>query len=651
MPGKTNIDSPGRFDGFRADINGLRGVAILLVLLFHFNAPKAAGGFIGVDVFFVISGYLMTAIVLRGLTTGQFSLAGFYRARARRIMPPLALMILSSLTLGFFLVDPILYAAMARQALSSLLFVSNIDYFLTTSYFGNAADTIWFLHSWSLSAEWQLYLAYPLFLALLLRIAPGRLAYALLATAALIYAASLALLFTGGGRMMSGLFYMSPFRAPEMIIGGLAYICRVQAPARVGRVSAIFGLALILCTAAIAGPQTAWPAPLSLTAVAGAALILVVDTGKAGLLGLAPLQLIGRWSYSIYLWHWPLIVALNYAGYTDARSYALAFIASIIVGALSHRFVERPLGNHPDAGVTAIVRQNGVSVAVFGLTTVVATAVLMLNGLPSRAPAAAQRYIADAEKAKEEWAFPERCDKVLCTVGPGRANTLIVGDSHGEMWYPAFDMFARKERRAMDIFVAAGCLPVPGVSKLTNPGCGDFSRRVGQEVLSPRYQRIVIVTSWYEWFDPTKASGVCVQNQRACDPISEPAARAAARVHLVRFVSDLLDRGKEVILFRQSPMVSFDVPDRIAQSRFQGEDAGDLAAFPAADLVTDPDGVDATLELLRKRGARLIAPSASLCVGGRCRLVDERGFSLYRDNNHFRSDTVRSFAALDNLLR
>src|SRR5687768_15256036 len=203
---------------FRPDINGLRAIAVLAVLGFHFEIAGFGGGFIGVDIFFVISGYLMTAIILGRLERGTFSVAGFYLDRARRIVPALAVLLAATLVVGAFILLPDEYVLLARQAGSSALFVSNFLHWRETGYFDPGLDQKWLLHSWTLSLEWQFYLLYPLLLPVIVRFFPPARRRLLLAAAALLSLASmlaLARLAPAAG------FYLLPPRAWELLAGAI----------------------------------------------------------------------------------------------------------------------------------------------------------------------------------------------------------------------------------------------------------------------------------------------------------------------------------------------------------------------------------------------------------------------------------------------
>ncbi|GIK26706.1 MAG: hypothetical protein BroJett006_29520 [Betaproteobacteria bacterium] len=289
--------------GFRADINGLRAVAVIAVVLFHFRVAGFGGGFVGVDVFFVISGYLMTRIMLGPLAAARFSVFGFYLARARRIFPALAALCALLLLYGWFALSPMDYKLLAKHAGASLLFLSNQVYWKESGYFDADAHEKWLLHTWSLSVEWQFYLLYPLLIVAVHRLfrRQGGIAGALWA----VFLASLAWSAWLAFANPSKAFFLLPTRAWEMLAGGLVFVHQdaCNRLARKLRWREPAGLAAILAASLWLTPDTPWPGLAALLPVAGAALVLLDSGGRTLLLGSAALQGIGRWSYSIYLWH------------------------------------------------------------------------------------------------------------------------------------------------------------------------------------------------------------------------------------------------------------------------------------------------------------------------------------------------------------
>lgn len=303
--------------GFRPDINGLRAWAVIAVVLFHFGVPGFDGGFVGVDVFFVISGYLMTRIIATGLATGRFSLGAFYLARARRIVPALLLVCLAVLGVGWFFLPPFDFSRLGSQVLSAALFISNIRFSREGGYFDVAAHEKLLLHTWSLSVEWQFYLLLPLLLMVVFRL--GRGPKWIPATLLLSFTASLLASVLSTPSAPTQAFYLLPTRAWEMVAGGLVYCLatRVELSALSRRALETLGLALIVASIALFDSNSPWPGWRALVPVLGAALVLWAARVDSVWTGNWLAQRLGDSSYSIYLWHWPLVVLLGYLGWRN----------------------------------------------------------------------------------------------------------------------------------------------------------------------------------------------------------------------------------------------------------------------------------------------------------------------------------------------
>jgi len=244
---------------FRPDINGLRALSIALVIAYHLAPGLAPGGFAGVDVFFVISGYLMTRIIQGGLADGRFSLRGFYLARLRRIWPALAAFGAGLWLWGFFCLDPWTFQRMGDEIPFALLFASNFAFLGHGGYFGESADENWVLHTWSVAVEWQFYLLYPLVLLALFQWGWGRRKWWIVAAG--LAAASFALSAALPPRNWNVDFYMLPTRGWELLAGALvaAGEARLRAgPLARGLLQAV-GLALIVLGVVVARPNTGWP--------------------------------------------------------------------------------------------------------------------------------------------------------------------------------------------------------------------------------------------------------------------------------------------------------------------------------------------------------------------------------------------------------
>ncbi|TRX58168.1 acyltransferase family protein [Thalassomonas sp. M1454] len=321
---------------FRKDINGLRAIAVMAVVLFHFNANWLPGGFAGVDVFFVISGFLMTGIIFKGLASDNFSTWNFYKARARRIVPALAILCIVVMLWGWFFLDPTEYRRLAKHAASSIGFVSNFAYLREAGYFDVASHQKWLLHTWSLSAEWQFYILYPLILVLLKRFMSFN-AMKLFVLVGTVVGFVFCAFATS--RWPDSSYYLLHTRAWEMMLGGVAYLYPFKMNAFKSKLLEIVGLTLIIASCLLITNNDPWPGYLAFFPVFGAFLIIQAQCNDSIFTQNIIFQKIGAWSYSIYLWHWPLVVCIYYFSLSEVFIY-LGLSLSILFGFLSYKFVE-----------------------------------------------------------------------------------------------------------------------------------------------------------------------------------------------------------------------------------------------------------------------------------------------------------------------
>jgi peptidoglycan/LPS O-acetylase OafA/YrhL len=333
--------------GYRADIDGLRAVAVVPVLLFHAGFPAFGGGFVGVDVFLVISGYLITANILGHSDGGRFSVIDFYARRIRRIFPALFAMLLGTAAIGLLVLLPGDLADLGREVSAATAFASNVLYWRETGYFEATAGQKLLLHTWSLAVEEQFYVAFPLLMYLAARADISRV---------LVIAGALALSFAlalwGVRHEPAATFYLAPTRAWELLLGALLAAGAIPAPARrrVRDGLSLLGLGLIAWGVLAFSPRTPFPGASALVPCLGAALVIHAGAGGRSLggrlLGSPATVFVGLISYSLYLWHWPLLVLAKYYAVrelTGAEVLAVLLL-SVLVATVSWRFVERPFG-------------------------------------------------------------------------------------------------------------------------------------------------------------------------------------------------------------------------------------------------------------------------------------------------------------------
>ena len=433
---------------YRADIDGLRAIAVLLVLVFHFDLiPGNRAGFIGVDVFFVISGYLITSILIRQLDAGSFSFRAFYIARIRRLAPALTATLLLVMAAGVAQLFPDDLRELARQALAAQFYIANLYYWRNVNYFGLGTGNVFLLHMWSLAVEEQFYLLYPLAIVIVHRYAPRRLGLAI----ALGLVVSLALNVGFVAAKPEATFYLLPTRAWELLTGAmLLFGLRRRRAAAADEGLGVLGVALLVAAVVAYRDDIPFPGFFAMLPVAGAACLLLSGesrpTAVSRLLALAPVTYIGKISYPLYLVHWPVnVLAQRAVGQNYGFAWRLAsFMFSFGLAAVLYHAVENPFRHRRIlADGRSLLRGYGAGLAatVLAFGVVVATA-----GLPRRFPAEALRlagYVNDRSPALTECEFDGRrlqADADFCAIGkPGvRPSWLVYGDStHGLRMRPS----------------------------------------------------------------------------------------------------------------------------------------------------------------------------------------------------------------------
>ena len=471
---------------YRPDIDGLRAVAVLLVVAYHVRTRFTPGGFIGVDVFFVISGFLITSILMRELDGSRFSIQGFYVRRIRRIGPALIAVVIGTSIFAFVLLLPSELKDYARSLLAALGFASNFYFWSQTGYFKPEALTMPLLHTWSLAVEEQFYIIFPAFLALLYRYARRSTLYILLILAAASFALSARQAFSDP----SAAFYWPTARAWELVSGSLLVFGRLPGMKYplLRNTTAAVGLILIIFSATIYTKSTPFPGVAALAPCMGA--VFIVGSGSAGktivgrMLSLRPLVFIGLISYSLYLWHWPVIVfqsmGLNLSGITASQQKAFTFALSILLATISWRFIELPFRRNQGTVVPA----TAFRLAAFAASVPAAAACLflVLNGVPSRFPVGATAVASYLEDAGEvarnrtglclltETYTYQNFDQAACLSASKKLpNYLILGDSHAaHLWYGL-------SRVVLDAnflqATASGCKPTITQAVRQNPQC------------------------------------------------------------------------------------------------------------------------------------------------------------------------------------
>ena len=385
-----------KVDGWRPHIDGLRAISVLAVLFYHVGLVNTPGGFVGVDIFFVISGFLISKVIYADIAShGKFRIARFYERRARRILPAFSVVTAGALLTGYFLFLPDELANLGRSAIYASGFAANIFFYHTSGYFTGEAITKPLLHYWSLGVEEQFYIIFPLVVLLVFKIAPRLLGIAVISIAIASMALAQRYLETDA----SAAFYLAPPRAWELMAGCLLALPNFPYSGRrtLCEVVAVVGLGLILFAALRFNYATPFPSASAAVPVAGAALILWScersSTVVGSLLSIRPLRYIGLWSYSIYMVHWPLIVfARVYWPYGGHDFDAGIILASVGLGWLSYFLVESPFRAPTKLLSARILFQT--SLVSLALLATFGFAISSSDGFPQRLPGAALKLLA-----------------------------------------------------------------------------------------------------------------------------------------------------------------------------------------------------------------------------------------------------------------
>jgi peptidoglycan/LPS O-acetylase OafA/YrhL len=455
---------------YRPDVDGLRAVAIVPIVLFHAGLDGLSGGFVGVDIFFVISGYLITTIILRDIGQDRFSLVRFYQRRIARIFPALFVMLVTALVAGLLLLLPTEIEALAWSAAAAAASLANVYFWATTDYFAQAAEATPLLHTWSLGVEEQFYLFYPLLLLGIQRFFPSRLRQILwlMVTASFVVGGVMAIQWPAAG------FYLLPARAWQLGLGGLIAAGAFPDIRSIARreLLAAAGAALIVTAYCIIRSDSAFPVPWAILPCTGAILLIAYAPGTivGQALVLSPMVALGRISYSVYLWHWPIITfwRLEHGFQLSAVGMVIVTAASFTAGTLSYLIVERPF-NHRLRQAPS-VRAIGAGLCGVAAMIAVSSAVPIIGPLQKFDPAIIKvdsyaeyrsrpEYIAQFQtgtcfRSEGDPFRPDICYKLASD----RPNFVVMGDSHAAQYWRA--LAERFPERNVIQASASGCRPL-----------------------------------------------------------------------------------------------------------------------------------------------------------------------------------------------
>ncbi len=612
---------------------------MLPVILFHGGFPFVTGGYVGVDVFFVISGYLITRLIREEMGDGRWSLARFYERRARRILPPLFLVVLACIPLAWLLMLPDDLANFARSISAVSVFASNVLFWLQTGYFDRAGEFKPLLHTWSLAVEEQFYLLFPLLL-LLLRQASRRL---LLAVLAGLLVVSLGTAQWWAWQAPAAGFYLLPSRAWELALGALIAVSGIEAWAgRGNRLAAdmlgLGGIALILAAVFAFDSTTPTPSVWTLIPTLGTAMLLAAahpGTTAGTVLSWRPVVAVGLVSYSAYLWHFPLIVFARFAGLSAAPIlFGLAITAlSLLLAGLTWFLIERPFRDRrklrlgPFAAITLAMVLTANLFAGYVL--------LRQDGSDPRLSEAQNRLLETAlpSPLRKKCHIPQgqyRPPEASCRFFVDQPDIAVLGNSHGvELAYALASRLKDADRGVIQ-FTFSSCPPVYGRTLPERPLCSRWTRNAVDYIAGNRDISTVVISYYTDGLAGEKQAALPDTGTAEDTPTDNGKPDEQWRSYSAT-VERFLAAGKTVILVLQAPHLE----DHVQKFAMAARTTAEMAFYPGVGRArwdASRQNILSRLATLPK-GVIVIDPADAFCDASACAAVKD-GAALYFDQHH-----------------
>lgn len=589
-------------------IDGLRTIAVALVIVFHAYPKILTGGFIGVDVFFVISGFLITGIIRRGCERGQFSFLRFYENRARRITPALALVLACSIAAGYWLLLPSSYYELAKEAIAATFFVPNILFWSQVGYFDKAADLKPLLHLWSLGVEEQFYLFWPLIL-----FATARNKLLQISVLACITVASLVYCWLLTPIDQSSAFFLPMTRIWELSTGALLTFVPQAGSSSIKRnAAAAVGLIAIIGAAIALTPGSVFPGIVAAVPVLGSALVI---WSRSTALSIAPLPYIGRISYPLYLWHWPVLFFFRNA---EIEQPLTAIAISILLAIFTYHVVEPPFRRDRNGNARISAKWTFAASAAVALMS---TPVWASSGWYSRYPADVASTLATAnyDYGKDSrlytcWLVDEKGPQQFaqeCTLSTQSPSVLVWGDSHAARLYPGL----HSEFKELSVWqlTRASCPPMN--DPLRSERCRTSYSEILERISKNRPQTVVLFSACENYYGKWL-------------PDSEHLAILRSTI------KDLVDaKIEDIVLVGPAPRWKPDAPTVAYNAWLK---TGTIPERATTDT-SSTRLIDTQMKVLAtETGARYYSILDNLCnaEGCRLRLPDEPGTLLSWDYGH-----------------
>ncbi|MEO6379465.1 MAG: acyltransferase family protein [Caulobacteraceae bacterium] len=621
---------------YRPDIDGLRAVAVWSVVLFHMFRTLAPAGYLGVDMFFVLSGYLITSIIWKEVNSGAFKISKFYDRRIRRIMPALLVLLAVVTVVAVLIMLPADLIGYGKSVLATLGFVANIYFWRDTDYFARVAETKPLLHLWSLGVEEQFYVAFPVVLWLIARFkrAAAMPCMVLLVVGSL--ALDIALRHAGGS---GPAFFLLPTRGWELGVGALVAVTpesfRMRGPAAQG--SSILGAVLIIVGLFGLLPLTVLALSPAVTVVFGTGLMILAGRhdlpAPSRVLALKPLVFFGWISYSLYLWHWPIIVLGQYYLVRDfsAVESVAAMALMVVLATASWRFVERPF-REKSMPIAKVRWSAAIGALVLGVAGIV---LIAAHGLPKRLNAAAATINAAVDTHYRcavldllPFGSSRACVMNLPSRMPADADVVLLGNSHAQMYAPAWRAIIAEHGQKGLLVPLNGCLPTLTVN--ISQSCVPAAQQNLTSILAlPKVTTVVLGLTW-----TYPRSGVLMDPQgRMVDNLNDMALAAG--------IDDLIARlkaaGKRVVLIGPIAEPGYDIASDLGRTLAFNRRVTEPTFLPLSQFNAEFGPIIA--HLAARQDVVFVRPDLVQCAAGRCDYVIG-GHALFSDSNHLAQSSL-----------
>ena len=625
---------------YRADIDGLRAVAVLAVVLYHFKKSIGFNGYMGVDVFFVISGFLITKIIHREMIEGTFSLQSFYERRIKRIFPAFVTVIFFSTLAAYFLFLPKELLDFSQSALASVFFSSNILFYAEAGYFDAAAELKPLLHTWSLAVEEQFYIVFPLILMGVMRWAKNKLSAVIVCMLVFSFLSNILFSYLDNA---DAIFYMFPMRAWELLMGSVLALnivpLRFVSKKITGQGISIFGLFLIVLGFLLEAEQGKFYYLNLIPVVLGTACIIYAGSVHRDLfvtrcLSITPMVFFGKISYSLYLWHWPLYVFSKYYmfDYLPKPHKVGLILLSILLAYLSWRFIEQPM-RQKNVNITSSRFMRSGFAAIIG--------VMVLSGFLIQNHGTAHWHsndilqVTNAELGNGyEYieTFNNSDDFVFgATDNIQKATVLLLGDSHAEAIAPAIEKHLLEQGKT-GLMLRNSCLLPEGFqdSVMGLKKCNKKMVTILNYLRNNRkIDTVIIAQRW----------AVRTEDWHKIYGISSESYLTLRKDSLVKLIQDLEHENKKIIILAQPPEIGNNVkniPSIYARMKMRDETSVHELLLSLEGYKKQQKYITPILKHIEKiTSAQVVWPHKYLCQGDdlMCEIGDEHGLYYYDDDH------------------